>query len=490
MTKIIVGKTYSQIKEEDDINFLQKLDKHLSYKIPGAEYTTAFQKGFFNSKTKQWSYWDGINKLLTKKLQFPTGLLKRVEDFYHNNGKDFILDKSWYPGKNQPMDISKKLNKLNKIPRDYQLDIVKATQENDRGIIRACTGSGKTLCAALITADKNTNTIIYVIGKDLLYQFYNLFVDIFGSKLVGIIGDGKCDIKKINIASIWTLGHYLNINDIEQYDEEDEENLLNGKAELIKSMVSETKLHIFDECHMITCDTMKAIYNNSMPDFIYGMSGTPFRDDESDLMAEALLGQIIVDVPASTLIERGILAKPFIKFIDVPEIDKPGANYQSVYKNYVVENMDRNRIILSKAKDLINKGYQVLVLFTQIKHGNILFDMFRGAGINCEILSGKDKTEVREDVKQKIANKQIDCILASRIYDIGADHPTISALILAGPSKSSIRALQRIGRVIRKHPGKNVCAVVDFNDNVKFLKNHSKKRFKIYSSEPGFDVKM
>ncbi len=63
-----------------------------------------------------------------------------------------------------------------------------------------------------------------------------------------------------------------------------------------------------------------------------------------------------------------------------------------------------------------------------------------------------------------------------------------SALILAGGGKSRLRALQRIGRVIRSFPGKTMSAVVDFYDQAKFLKNHSEVRYATYCSEPGFKV--
>ena len=67
------------------------------------------------------------------------------------------------------MNISDNLKAHNFIPRDHQIKICQAALSNDRGIIRAATGSGKTLCTALITAKINKPTIIYVIGLDLLY---------------------------------------------------------------------------------------------------------------------------------------------------------------------------------------------------------------------------------------------------------------------------------------------------------------------------------
>jgi len=70
----------------------------------------------------------------------------------------------------------------------------------------------------------------------------------------------------------------------------------------------------------------------------------------------------------------------------------------------------------------------------------------------------------------------------------GVDIPILSGLVLAGGGKSSIAITQSVGRCLRKYPGKTIAAVVDFYDNVRYLKKHSQIRYKIYKSEPGFQV--
>ena len=83
---------------------------------------------------------------------------------------------------------------------------------------------------------------------------------------------------------------------------------------------------------------------------------------------------------------------------------------------------------------------------------------------------------------------KIDCVLASKIFDIGVDIPSLAGLVIACGGKSTVKALQRVGRVIRKYPGKKFAVVIDFYDQATYLDNHSKTRYKIYKSEDGFDV--
>ena len=376
-------------------------------------------------------------------------------------------------------------------PRYYQDNILKAAIANNKGIIRACTGSGKTLSAALITAYFNKPTIIYVIGLDLLKQFYDLFTSIFDEE-IGFIGNGVCNIKRINIASIWTISGALKVKDkFDEYElDEKEIGPTEDQSLKIKIMLKNSNVHIFDESHVVTTNTIKEIYKNIDPEKIYGFSGTPFRDDGSDLLIHSILGEQIINVSASELINASHLAQPIIKFVRVPKTYNGSgtSNYQTVYKEYICENDIRNNLIIENVKELLTKKYQVLILFKQLNHGKNLKKLLDEKDIPYEYLSGNDSLTVRTQVKEKLLGKKSNLVLASSIFDIGVDISSLSALILAGGGKSSIRALQRIGRIIRKFPGKKHVAVVDFYDDVRFLKNHSKKRYKIYSSEDGFKI--
>src|SRR5208282_2139653 len=207
MAKIVIKGNTSQIIEEAGVEHILSLDKHLSFYVQGAEHTAAF-RGFFN-RAGDFVKWDGFKKLLTPTLQFATGLVERVKDFYRDNNKEFeVIDKR--PAKSIGTEISilDNLKKIDKEPYPYQSEILDVIDKYDRGIIKVATGGGKSLIAALIAAKLGKKTIIYVIGKDLLYQFHDFFSIVFDEP-IGIIGDGKCEIHNINIASIWTIGQAI-----------------------------------------------------------------------------------------------------------------------------------------------------------------------------------------------------------------------------------------------------------------------------------------
>jgi len=463
----------------EDTTLFNKIRLFLSYKLENAQYSAAYQNG-----------WDGRTFLMTPKGMFHLGLLKITQERILELGQGVEVEDRRLPLIKAPeLDISQKLININKVPRDHQIRALEAAINNQKGIIRMATGSGKSLVSTLIAAKLNKPTIVYVIGIDLLQQFHDLFSSIFDEE-IGFIGAGRCEVKRINICSIWTIGKALNLKDKEIIEDEeiDKEDFKEENRLKILNMLKLTKVHMFDECHTITCNTIKSIYNEIDPQHIYGFSGTPFRDSGDDLLINGILGEQIINVSASELIEKGLLVQPIIKFVPVPKMKASVANYHSVYKEYIVENPNRNALILKETKALVDKGYKVLVLFKQINHGKILSKLFNNNNINHEMLYGNDNLEKRNEVKEMINEGEIDVILASTIFDIGVDISILNALVLCSSGKSSIRTLQRIGRVIRSHAAKKFVAVVEFFDQIKYLKSHSLRRHEIYCSENGFKV--
>lgn len=483
MPQIIIHSAQDcQIESEDNINFLQALDQHLSYKVQGAEYMSSYQFG----------KWDGLQRLLRSELIFPYGLLERVKSFYNQWNRSFsILDQRPPKEPNLSINILTRLKELNKDPYFYQLNALDVTKQFDCGILKLATGAGKSNLSALITANFGKRTIIYVIGKGLMYQFHKLYSSLFQNHKIGIIGDGLCDIQEINIASIWTVAQVFDLKNnliLDDYDLDKEKSITQDKYDQIKDLMRTAKVHIFDECHMAACKTIQTIASNINPEHIYGMSASPWRDDGADLMIESILGKNLIDISASYLIEHGFLTQPFIKFRAIPKFhEKLPKNYHTIHKRYVVENEVRNKIILEDLLAMVNAGYKPLVLFNIVKHGDLLYSLCKDK-LPISLLSGKDDQDVRDKAKDDLESGKIKAILASRIFDIGEDIPCASGLILADGGKSTVRTFQRPGRIIRKYPGKSKAMIRDYYNQAHYLKDHAQYRKKCYLSEPKFNV--
>jgi superfamily II DNA or RNA helicase len=481
-----VGYVQSVLNGDLPAIVLSKLSDALSYYVPGYQFSQAFKKGYFDRKTNKWAYWDGKTYLLKNARTFPTGLLDRVKEVIESSGMSVTVKDT-----RKTVKCGKPIQIENIESRDYQDRSVEAALKHKSGIIKICTGGGKSVVLARIAAQLNVKAMVYVISIDLLYQMKELFERVLDTE-VGMIGDGISEVRPITIATVWSAAKALDSKVKFNEDEFGRKEKFNdrNKAKIAKA-VQEAELIFFDECQLLGAQSLQDINRASKSArYKFGMSGTPHRDDGLDILLEAAVGRKIIDVPASELIVQGYLVKPTIHFLNVSEgKDDLGDNYQSIYKKFIVENPDRNAKIIEAAKKLLQAKRKILILVKNLAHGDALIEMF-DPGTSIHFVRGDLDSDERNRIRTDFVKGKIDVIVASSVYDAGIDIPNLDALILAGSGKSSVKALQRIGRVIRPAPNKKNAIVVDFLDQVKYLYNHSLRRLEVYRTEDGFDIKL
>lgn len=422
-------------------------------------------------------------------MHFPTGLLSLAKDFFDNHNIGYQIEDCRPKIESfSPLELSN-----NYILRDYQEHTISKAIKKQRGIIKAATGAGKTVIAGSIMAKIGAfPACFFVTTKDLLYQAKEELEKLIlkdGKPIkVGLIGDGKCEVKDINIITVQTAVRSLGMK-FDKYDDEDDYDSLDevikddNKKEEIKNLILNCKTMICDETHHWAASTCQIISDYcASARYRFGISATPWRDLDDDILIDACFGKLISDISASTLIEQKVLVPPKIYFVHIK--NKFGGTFSDVYKRGIVENTYRNTIIKNLAEQFISEGRQTLILVRHVAHGEILQDMIP----NSIFLHGSIKNKSRQDAIVKMKEGKHRCVIASSIFDEGIDVRPLSALILAGSGKSQTRALQRIGRVIRSYEGKNDAIIVDFFDDMKYMRKHSQARRKMYKTEPKFDI--
>jgi|TARA_R110001583_G_scaffold16234_12_gene66270 superfamily II DNA or RNA helicase len=488
MVKILLGNVSCKVIGLTDVDVIRDLDEKMSYKFSGYQFMSGGRGGY--KMSGKYGGWDGVFRLFTKRKSFPAGLLYIAEEVFKKNGIEYSTIDSRPPIKlGKPLDIIDE----DFSPRDYQLDIVKKSLLKGGGIIRSATGSGKTSCIAMLAAKYNIPTVIYVIGIELLYQMKDTIERLYGVEC-GIVGGGKCDTSKnITIMTIWSAASAFNkkckiIDNDLTLDSAKMNKALNKS--LVRKVVTESQLVIVDECQYAASETVQFLHKASeSARYRFLFSGTPWRDTGDDILINAVGGPKIYDLNATKLIKENYLVYPEIHFMNVPVMRGVGKTYQEVYRNYIVENPERNNMITKCTKKLVESGKKVLILVVRVGHGNSLMELMQDE-LSIDFLDGKKNATQRLDAIKKMKSGELDVLIASKIFDQGVDIPELDALVLAGSGKSSGRALQRIGRVIRTHPGKKKAIVVEFFDNCKYLRDHSEKRIEVYSSEPAFKIIM
>lgn len=478
------SEVYKSFKKALGYKDPQAIWKHNAGKWDGIVSTVCYNKKYCKCPIKK----DGIH--------FPTGLFSKAKEFFdYHNISYFIQDCR------EKISIENKwISNPTLPPYDYQEETIDKACERTRGIIKIATGGGKTrVCAGIIAKLGVYPFIFYVTSKDLLKQAHEelqRFILENGSSVeVGVIGDGKCVIKDINVMTVQTaarvLGEDFDFDDDEEKIAEEDFSEIDKKKEEIYNLIINAKGIIADECQYWSAKSCQIITGYSdKAKYKYGASATPTRDLGDDILIEACFGKTIVDINASYLIDRGFLVPPTIYFIHTKKY-KTNDSYQYVYKNFVVENEERNLLVCQAANKLVSLGRQALILVKNISHGEILEEMIDGSFF----MNGSHSSKDRNAHIQKMRERKMSVTISTSIFDTGVDIKALDGLVLAGSGKSSTRAKQRIGRIVRLFTDpisgyvKKDAIAFDFQDHVRYLSAHSNKRRQIYMTEPRFIIK-
>jgi superfamily II DNA or RNA helicase len=417
------------------------------------------------------------------------------------------------PNEIQPFKLTRKLNLLKKRTKYFPTRAIKAINykgkkevqcikiEDEKGLflIDNCVVTHNTKLSVKTAAEVGQFPYLFVVNRiSLLTQTHNEYSNYF-KETIGWIGDGKIDVQRINIATIGTICSILKI----KTDTEKDENLNYTPEQIfaLRKLLKECKFVVVDECHHAASDTYKRMMK-ALPNAIYriGLSATPFRTDGQDLLLEAAFGSVIYSKSASELIREGVLCQPeifFVKYKD-SELTKKypknarGGSYNTIYKECVVQNEHFNTIVARLA--IINAALNRLTLVSvkQVKHGKLIYDILKSLEpeLPIEFLHGKNKDVLGEEkIKEDFATGKIK-ILISTLFDEGVDIPSVVAIVDAGGGKSPIKALQLIGRAIRKFGDKNKAYVFMFIQPYQHLYKHSNARAQILQTEEAFNLQV
>jgi superfamily II DNA or RNA helicase len=188
--------------------------------------------------------------------------------------------------------------------------------------------------------------------------------------------------------------------------------------------------------------------------------------------------------------EKGHLSKLNIKVILLKHKDKKFETYEDEIQ-YLIQHEKRNKFIKNLALDL--KG-NTLILYSRVEtHGANLYEMINNQVSDQRkifFIHGGVDAEERELVRSITENEKDAIIVASYgTFSTGINIKNLHNVVFASPSKSRIRNLQSIGRVLRKGKNKTGAILYDIADDIthkskkNYTLNHLIERIKIYNEE-------
>ena len=246
-----------------------------------------------------------------------------------------------------------------------------------------------------------------------------------------------------------------------------------------------------DEAHLFKSKSLISIMSKLCDcKYRFGFTGTLDGSQTHKWILEGLFGPSYKTINTSELIEKKNLAELDIKILLLKHTPHQFDSYEDEVQ-YIIGHEKRNNFIKNLALDL--KG-NTLILFNRVEsHGQPLYEL-----INTSVkehrkvffIHGGVDTEDREQVRTITESEQDAIIVASYgTFSTGINIKNLHNVIFASPSKSRVRNLQSIGRVLRKGNNKTRATLYDIADDVTFAKkrnytlNHLVERIKIYNEE-------
>lgn len=331
--------------------------------------------------------------------------------------------------------------------KPFQNEAVQAMLSKDFGTLSAPTGSGKTVMALYMIAQRKQPALIVVHTKDLASQWIDrveTFLQI-PKKDVGVIGGGKRTVgEKLTVALIQSL--YKCANEVSQH----------------------VGYIIVDECHRTPSRTFTEAVDCFDSRYMLGLSATPFRRDNLSRLIFWFLGDLHHRVDKTNLIQSGevLAADVIFRNTDFKPYYDPTTEYSKMLSELTTDD-DRNRLIASDvAQETENTAGACLVLSDRKKHCEMLQAILQYKHkISSEVLTGDVSSSRRGKVLERLNQGQVKVLIATgQLIGEGFDCRNLATLFLATPIRFSGRVLQYLGRVLRPAPGKKKARVYDYVD--------------------------
>lgn len=330
--------------------------------------------------------------------------------------------------------------------KPFQEQAVEVISKREFGVLSAPTGSGKSPMALWLIAQRKQPALVVVHTKELLFQWQSRacqFLDIDKDE-IGLIGDGQK-----------TFGNRLTIG------------IVNSIYKLKMELVPRIGFLIVDECPHVSSRTLSEAVSAFDSRYMLGLSATPYRRDGLTKLIYWFLGDLVHKIDKPDLVQTGDLvpAKIVVRNTDFEPFFDPSAEYSKMLSE-LTGDPGRNQLIVSDvAKESRNGSGICLILSDRKCHCQVLQDMLRNRGIECELLTGDLANGERKRVVNGLNIGEIKVVVATgQLIGEGFDCKALSTLFLATPIRFKGRLIQYLGRVLRPAKGKDRAVVYDYLD--------------------------
>jgi superfamily II DNA or RNA helicase len=313
------------------------------------------------------------------------------------------------------------------------LQEIRKLWKHRRIIAMAPTGAGKTRIAAKIiegVTQRGLKVCFVVPRISLISQTVESFESLGLADITIQWGENDvCDNALITVASIDTM---------------------------IRRAKREYDLIIIDEAHKKRKQVLE--WMNQYPNDRYiGLTATPYAEWMGNYYTAVARSK-----PMRWLISNNRLSNYTVYAPHIPNTSKLKTKVKADGERDYLESeleavMGDSKVVGDVVQYWLENGENrlTMALCVNVKHANYLMIEFNKAGVEAEVITANVKVEERERIFQRVKDGITRVLLSVDCLTEGFDIPEVSCLISARPTKSLMRYVQGMGRVLRYVEGKH-----------------------------------
>ena len=465
------NEVYVTVKTEPHIS--QELSDLFTFDVPGAKFMPQYRS----------KYWDGKIRLFSPATgEVYVGLVDKIVNWARKSEYSLEFEDNKHYG--TPFEenaiisregVKEYMTRISRHkPRKYQVDAVYDALKYNRKLLVSPTASGKSLMIYSVVryfVETKKKVLLVVPTTSLVEQMFKDFED------YGWNAEDYCH--RIYSGKEKTNEYPVTITTWQSI------------YKLKRPFFKDFDVAIGDEAHLFKSKSLVSIMTKmDSAKYRYGFTGTLDGSQTHKWVLEGLFGPSYKVTQTKELIDKGHLSKLQIRVLLMKHDAQKFETYEDELQ-YIIGHPKRNNFIKNLVLDL--KGNS-LVLFSRVAtHGEILYESINSSVKGSRkvfYVHGGVEAEERERIREITENEQDAIIVASYgTFSTGINIKRLHNVIFASPSKSRVRNLQSIGRVLRKGDGKLKAVLYDIADDISYQHrknytlNHLIERIKIYNEE-------
>ena len=315
------------------------------------------------------------------------------------------------------------------------------------GLVVMATGLGKTWLAAFDSSRPSFKRVLFIAHRiEILKAARDVFRKVRVSDELSLYVGGAKDMKgKVVFAGIQLLQQNLHKFDPNEFD-----------------------YIVVDEFHHATAPTYREIIDYFNPRFLLGLTATPDRSDNADLLA-LCQDNLAFECGLVQGLERELLS-PFnyraIKDVaDYENIPWKSGRFQVEELTASLATQERAHQVLEEWLTLGGPTRRTLAFCCSQAHADFMREFFTKRGHLAASVHSGASSDSRSDALADLEAGSLPIIFSVDLFNEGVDVPAIDCIFMLRPTESAIIFFQQLGRGLRKSADKDHLEVVDLVGN-------------------------